>query len=71
MEELVPEAILDGLCTDWLGRRIVAFEAIDSTNRVAKSMAQQGAPEGTLVIADEQTAGRGRLGRRWHGLTTQ
>lgn len=65
MEELVPEAILDGLCTDWLGRRIVAFEAIDSTNRVAKSMAQQGAPEGTLVIADEQTAGRGRLGRRW------
>jgi BirA family biotin operon repressor/biotin-[acetyl-CoA-carboxylase] ligase len=36
---------------------------IDSTNRVAERLAAQGAPEGTLVVADRQTAGRGRLGR--------
>lgn len=39
---------------------------IDSTNAEAARLAQQGAPEGTVVIADAQTAGRGRLGRTWH-----
>ncbi len=36
-----------------------------STNDVARDLAAQGAPEGTVVTADYQTAGRGRLGRRW------
>ena len=43
--------------------RIHYYNVIDSTNTQAKRMAQAGAPEGTVLIADTQTAGRGRLGR--------
>ena len=39
------------------------FRSVDSTNSLAKDMALQGAPDGTVLIADSQTAGRGRLGR--------
>ena len=46
-------------------RRIEYRPAVGSTNDVAKQLGAQGAPEATLVIADEQTAGRGRLGRAW------
>jgi BirA family biotin operon repressor/biotin-[acetyl-CoA-carboxylase] ligase len=42
------------------------FEEADSTQRVARDLARDGAPEGTFVIAERQTAGRGRLGRQWH-----
>lgn len=47
----------------WVGRRLDVFEVIDSTNLEAERLAAHGAPEGTLVLADRQTAGRGRLGR--------
>lgn len=57
--------ILNGLNTQVLGRTIFAYPSIGSTNDEAKRLAAEGAPEGTLVIAEEQTAGRGRLGRRW------
>lgn len=57
--------ILNGLNTQVLGRTIFAYSSIGSTNDEAKRLAAEGAPEGTLVIAEEQTAGRGRLGRRW------
>lgn len=59
------EEILNGLKTQTLGRTIFAYPTIGSTNDEAKRLAAEGAPEGTLVIAEEQTAGRGRLGRRW------
>ena len=49
--------------TRWVGRRIEFLDSTDSTNRVCEELAAQGAPEGTLVVADRQTAGRGRLGR--------
>lgn len=42
------------------------FESIDSTNTAAKKMAAQGAPEGTVLLADMQTGGRGRMGRSFH-----
>lgn len=42
------------------------FPVLDSTNRAAMEAAAQGAPEGTLIVADEQTAGRGRGDHRWH-----
>lgn len=45
---------------------IVFFESTDSTNTQAKRMAASGAPEGTILIAAQQTAGRGRLGRQFH-----
>ena len=41
------------------------YDEIESTNAEAKTLANSGAPEGTVVIAEAQTAGRGRLGRRW------
>ncbi len=41
------------------------YETLGSSNTVAKALAQQGAPHGTVIIADEQTAGRGRQGRTW------
>ena len=44
---------------------IVLLAVTDSTNRVAMEMAENGAPHGTVVVADAQTAGRGRMGRRW------
>ena len=49
--------------TRWLGARLEVFEEIDSTNLVAERLGHEGAPDGTLVFADRQTAGRGRLGR--------
>lgn len=51
--------------TGWLGRPREHWAAIDSTNERALAWARAGAPHGALVTADAQTAGRGRLGRRW------
>ena len=48
-----------------LGRRIEYFDSIDSTNTEARRLAAAGAVEGTVVIAETQTKGRGRLGRTW------
>lgn len=42
------------------------FDSLDSTNTCAKTMAIAGAPHGTAILADHQTAGRGRLGRSFH-----
>lgn len=53
------------LTTKSFGRTVVSFESIDSTNTVAKGMHRSEALHGTVVIADEQTAGRGRLQRQW------
>lgn len=47
-------------------REIVVLEEAGSTNDVARELAARGAPEGTVVVADRQWAGRGRLGRVWH-----
>jgi len=56
------EAVLK---TAWLGRRVVYYPTVGSTHDEARRLARQGAPEGTLVVADHQTAGRGRLDRQW------
>lgn len=58
--------ILPHLTTRLLGRSLHLLDSTDSTNTVAKRLALEGAPEGTLILAEEQTAGRGRLGRTWH-----
>jgi BirA family biotin operon repressor/biotin-[acetyl-CoA-carboxylase] ligase len=64
-ERLSQGGITGGLLTRFMGQNVVYFESVDSTNTVAKDLARRGAPEGTLVIADRQTGGRGRLGRQW------
>lgn len=48
-----------------LGRELYCLERVDSTNTYAKKLALSGAPEGTVVIANDQTAGRGRMGRQF------
>ncbi len=64
-DRLLPAEIQRHLATTRFGRRLECFETIDSTNVVAARLAREGAPEGTLVLAERQTAGRGRLGRSW------
>ena len=48
-----------------LGREVVHFKEIDSTNNYAKKIANDGCPHGTIVVAEKQTLGRGRVGREW------
>jgi BirA family transcriptional regulator, biotin operon repressor / biotin---[acetyl-CoA-carboxylase] ligase len=55
-----------GLGTAFVGRQAIFLDETASTNDVARDLARAGAPEGTLVVADYQAAGRGRQGRRWH-----
>ncbi len=64
-EPLNAWAITDGLRTRSLGRRIIYIPSVGSTNDLAKQLAEAGESDGTLVIADEQTAGRGRMARTW------
>jgi len=65
MDTLSPDVVATGLGTCWLARKIVYYETVGSTNDEARRLALAGTPEGTLVLANEQTAGRGRLDRRW------
>lgn len=60
---LWPELIERGLTTRWAGRTMEFHETLDSTNIRAKELARQGGAHGTLVLADQQTQGRGRLTR--------
>ena len=53
------------LTTDRLGRRCHHYLRVASTNDTARRLAEAGAVEGTVVVAEEQTGGRGRLGRTW------
>lgn len=61
-----PEEVTSGLDTRILGKVVHFFPTIDSTQHQAHALAKEGAPEGTVVIADEQVGGKGRLGRVWH-----
>ena len=59
------EKLRKKLKTTWLGKNLHHFMETDSTNNVAKALAEQGAEEGTIIIAETQTYGKGRLGRKW------
>ncbi len=63
-ESAVRQALGDK--TDRFGLRIL--DAADSTNRVLFEAAQQGAPDGSVVVAEHQFSGRGRRGRQWHSV---
>jgi BirA family biotin operon repressor/biotin-[acetyl-CoA-carboxylase] ligase len=62
---LVPWEVSDGLQTDIIGRKIYYFETIDSTQNFALELAKKPHENGSLVISDRQTQGRGRLNRKW------
>lgn len=65
---LLPEEILSGLKTRVLGREIAYRRELGSTQDLARSLATNGSAEGTMVIAEKQTSGRGRVGRSWSSL---
>ena len=63
---LVPSLVRSELLHGEIGHKIVHYFRTDSTNGAALQLDAQDAPHGTVVIAEEQTAGRGRLGRKWY-----
>jgi BirA family biotin operon repressor/biotin-[acetyl-CoA-carboxylase] ligase len=66
---ITSDQILGGLNTVHIGRKIFSFDTIDSTNTFARSLKGNELSHGTLVIAEEQSAGRGRMNRQWVGET--
>lgn len=62
---LTPDMMRQRLKGSLFGKRIYHFFKTDSTNRVALELGHAGEPEGAVVLAEEQTAGRGRAGRAW------
>ncbi len=65
-DRLFPYEIQHGLRTGYLGGKIYYYEVISSTMDEAFALGRKGCPEGTVVCAESQTKGRGRLGRSWH-----
>lgn len=65
-EAIINNDIWEEVKNEEIGSRIVFLDSIDSTNFKAKELASKGYQSGTVVVADEQTAGRGRLGRNWY-----
>lgn len=62
-DAMTEQEILNGLKTSVIGKTVYAYDTIDSTNNEAKR--QAGAPHGSIFIAEQQTGGKGRLGRSW------
>ncbi|QED48411.1 biotin--[acetyl-CoA-carboxylase] ligase [Cytobacillus dafuensis] len=65
-ERVTADEVRLGLSTRVLGRDIHYEETVDSTQKIAHRLANEDAPEGTIIIAEEQLLGRGRMDRRWH-----
>lgn len=65
-ENVTADEISFGLKTDFIGRVIHSEEEVDSTQKIAHRLATEGAAEGTVIVAEEQLLGRGRLDRKWH-----
>lgn len=62
---LLPSEIQIGLDTEIVGKEMNYYPSVDSTNRVAKKLAYHGAADGAIVVAEEQTGGKGRLDRKF------
>ena len=62
-DRLLEPELTQGLETAHIGRRIICYDAVDSTNLVLKELAREGAADGTVVVADTQGTGRGRMER--------
>ncbi|EQB36132.1 MULTISPECIES: biotin--[acetyl-CoA-carboxylase] ligase [Virgibacillus] len=65
-EKITENTILWGLKTNWLGKKVIHREMTSSTQILAHQAAKQNEGHGTIVVADEQTTGRGRMSRTWH-----
>ena len=62
-----PDRIRDSLQTRRIGKKVIAFETVTSTNDVATEYAGDPKNDGLVILAEEQTSGRGRGGKKWHG----
>ena len=67
-DRLLAEEIRSGLQTNIFGRQVFSFSEVLSTQTHVRSLAEDGAPEGSVVLAERQTRGRGRLQRVWTDL---
>ncbi|MEH7504620.1 biotin--[acetyl-CoA-carboxylase] ligase [Neobacillus drentensis] len=65
-EKVTADEIRFGLTTNFIGRNIHYEESVESTQKIAHRFASEDAPEGTVIIAEEQLSGRGRMARSWH-----
>jgi len=64
-DRLIPGEVKSGLKTRILGKEVISYRKVDSTNDVAYSLAEKGLKEGAVIFADEQARGKGRQGRTW------
>lgn len=69
VDVLSASEIASRLTTKWAGRKLYYLDTTGSTNNDAKRMGEEGDPHGTTVVADIQTAGKGRRGRSWQSLS--
>lgn len=65
-EKMTADKITLGLKSEFIGRHLHYHDSVESTQKIAYKLAYENAEEGTVVIAEEQTAGRGRMDRKWH-----
>lgn len=70
-EKMSENTLKWGLETKWAGIKIIHKETVPSTQLIAHEAARNNAPHGTIVIADEQKEGRGRMNRHWHSAKDQ
>lgn len=64
-DSLLPSDLLYGMPTSWAGRRVFHFDTLNSTQTKAQTLSSDEAPNGTLVVSETQTAGRGRRGKHY------
>ena len=64
-EKLLPWEIIDGLRTKTIGRKVYYFDTIDSTQNFAAEIAEKKNENGSVIISQKQTTGRGRMNRKW------
>ncbi|MGX1724962.1 biotin--[acetyl-CoA-carboxylase] ligase, partial [Bacillus haynesii] len=65
-DKITEDEIWLGLKTKKMGQTIHFQDVVPSTQKIAHELANNGAPEGTIIVADKQTEGRGRMARAWH-----
>lgn len=65
-EKITADELRLGLKTNFMGKNVHYEESVESTQKIAHRLAYENAPEGTVIIAEEQVSGRGRMDRKWH-----
>lgn len=65
-EKITADELRLGLKTKFIGKNVHYEESVESTQKIAHRLSYEDAPEGTVIIAEEQLSGRGRMDRKWH-----